>query len=411
MQLVHLKLEMKMRFEQRTPKRTFTSLCLIAAFACASATSSAQASEQRQSAIAFEQAGQIDEAEKAWQTIAAQDPKSAEAYAHLGLLEARQEHYKEAIQSYRKALAINPQFPNLRVNLGLSYFKAGELKETIQTYEPMLKEMPQASPQRMRIVTLTGLAQYGLGNYAAAVPYLKEAVADEPTNLEFRLMHAHSCLWTKQFPCVLDEYKEILTLSPDSAEAHMLAGEAYDGERFEAKAIEEFEAAIKKDPTLPNVHFGYGYMQWRLLNLDLAAAQFEAELVNNPDHALALTYLGDTKVRQNQPEAALPLLEHAIKITPTIALAHLDLGTVYQGLSRKDEALKEYQTAVSLSPNDQKVHWTLGRFYQSIGRSAEAKIELAKAQSLQKAADESVLDKIRQAKPRTEEPDLGKAPK
>lgn len=395
--------EMKMQLNQFVPIRMLVAMSLLTAVAVPCQQTPAQESE-RHAALAFEQQGRTEEAENAWKAIAARDSKDAEAYAHLGLLEARQEHYQDAIQNYKKALALNPRFPNLRVNLGLSYFKAGELKETIQTYEPMLKEMPVSSPQRARIVALTGLAHYGVGDYGAAAPYLKEAVASDPTNLEFRLMHAHSCLWTKQFECVLDEYKEILTLSPDSAEAHMLAGEAYDGQRFEAKALEEFETAIKKDPSLPNVHFGYGYMEWRLQNFDLAAAQFEAELANNPDHALALTYLGDIRMRQNQPEAAMPLLQHAIKISPSIALSHVDLGTVYQRLNHKEEALKELQTAAVLTPNDQKVHWTLGRFYQSLGRTAEAKVELAKAQSLQKAADESVLDKIRQAKPRTETP-------
>jgi tetratricopeptide (TPR) repeat protein len=32
-------------------------------------------------------------------------------YAHMGLLEARQERYKEAVPFYRKALALNPHFP------------------------------------------------------------------------------------------------------------------------------------------------------------------------------------------------------------------------------------------------------------------------------------------------------------
>ncbi len=141
---------------------------------------------RRQAALAIEQEGSTEDAEAAWRAIASSDPKNAEAYAHLGLLEARQEHYKEAIPNYRKAFAINPQFPNLRINLGLSYFKAGNLKEAIQTYEVLLRELPASSAQRPRIVTLIGLAHYGLGDYASAVPFLAEAVADDPegkTNL------------------------------------------------------------------------------------------------------------------------------------------------------------------------------------------------------------------------------------
>src|SRR6516164_5801086 len=56
---------------------------------------------QRQSAIAMEQAGKVAEAESTWRTLLKSQPNDSEAYAHLGLLEARQEHYKEAIVLYR----------------------------------------------------------------------------------------------------------------------------------------------------------------------------------------------------------------------------------------------------------------------------------------------------------------------
>ena len=84
-----------------------------------------------------------------------------------------------------------------------------------------------------------------------------------PENLPFRLSLAQSCLRTKQYQCVLDVYREILTLNAESAEADMLAGEAYDELKNDAGAIAEFQAAVKADPKTPDVHFGYGYLLWR----------------------------------------------------------------------------------------------------------------------------------------------------
>ena len=373
---------------------------------CFSQPSSAPAG-QRQTALALEQAGKIEEAQSAWKAILAVQPGSAEAYAHLGLLQAHQERYKEAIANYRKALALNPQFPNLKLNLGLSLFKAGELKETLQIFEPMLKNMPANSPQWLRVVTLIGLAHYGLGKYASAVPYMKQATAGDPQNLQFKLMLAHSCLWSKQFQCVLEAYREILTVDANSAEAHMLAGEAYDGQRNESKALEEFKAAIDADPKLPNVHFGYGYMLWRLLKLNDAEQEFAAELANDPEHPLSLTYMGDTKIRLGRVNEAGPYLEHAIRLDPAITLAHMDIGTVYDSQGRKEDALRELKAAAALAPGDQKIHWRLAQFYQSMGLKAEAKAEFARTQTLQKSADESVLEKIRNAKPRPEEQQSG----
>ena len=263
---------------------------------------------RRQSALAFEEEGKVAEAEAGWRSLLSSQPNDAEAYAHLGLLEARQAHYKEAIVLYQKALSLDPKMPSLRLNLGLSYFKAGNFSAAIQTLEPLLEKESKSSPEALRLVTLLGLAHYGMGEYAAAVPYLKQATAADPANLPFRLSLAQSCLRTKQYQCVLDVYREILTLNAESAEADMLAGEAYDELKNDDGAIAEFQAAVKADPKTPDVYFGYGYLLWKALKFDEAEKAFRSELANNPEHPLALAYLGDTEIRLNHSErgGALP---------------------------------------------------------------------------------------------------------
>ncbi len=364
---------------------------------------------QRQSALAFEQEGKVAEAEAGWRSLLSSQPDDAEAYAHLGLLEARQEHYKEAIVLYRKALSLNPKMPSLRLNLGLAYFKAGDLLAAIQTFEPLLKSEPKSSPEALRMVTLIGLAHYGMGEYAAAVPYLKQATAADPGNLPFRLSLAQSCLRTKQYQCVLDVYREILTLNAESAEADMLAGEAYDELKNDAGAIAEFEAAVKADPKRPDVQFGYGYLLWRALKFDEAEKAFRSELANNPEHPLALAYLGDTEIRLHRSGEAVPHLEHAVRIQPSIAIAHVDLGVIYEGQGRKDDAVRELKTAEKLSPDDPSIHWRLGRFYQSIDQKAEAKAEFDKTLNMQRAKQQSLREQMQQveAMPTARNTDIG----
>jgi len=154
---------------------------------------------QRQIALDLEMQGKNVEAEAAWRVFLKAHPSNPEPYAHLGLLEARQEHYKEAVPLYRKALAINPAMPGLRLNLGLALFKGGELKQAILEFKPLLKNQPPSSPEAQRLTILIGMAHYGLSEYAEAVPYLKEAAARDATNLPLRLALAHSCLWSRQY--------------------------------------------------------------------------------------------------------------------------------------------------------------------------------------------------------------------
>jgi len=376
---------------------TLIMILAMTAASCLGQTAAATDS-QRQTAFALEQEGKNTEAEAAWSALLKVQPANPEAYAHLGLLEARQERYREAVPLYRKALALNPAMPGLRINLGLALFKAGELKAAIETFNPLLKSQPPSSPEAQRLTTLIGMAHYGLEEYAAAIPYLKEATAGDPQNLPFRLLLAHSCLASKKFQCVLDVYHEILMLNAESAEADMLAGEALDEMQDHAGATQQFRAAVKANPNEPNVHFGLGYLLWTQSQYEEAAQEFQAELANVPNHVEALAYLADANIKMNHPETARPLIEKAIRLDPGVELPHLDLGILDADAGRRDAALRELKVAAKLSPNDVDVHWRLARLYQAMGRKDEANAEFHKTSSLTKAANDSVSSKLDNAR-------------
>jgi tetratricopeptide (TPR) repeat protein len=363
-------------------------------FALAGGQAAATLAGQRQAAFQLEQQGQNAEAEAAWRAILKAHPSDAESLAQLGLLEARQQRYKEAIPHYRKALALNPKLPGLRLDLALALFKDGDLKAAIPELRQLLNRVPPNSPEAQRYIILLAMAHYGLAEYADAVPYLKRAAAQDKQNLPLRLTLAHSCMWSKQYQCVLDTYHEILLLNAASAEADMLAGEALDEMKDVPGAIEQFRAAAKADPNMPDVHFGLGYLLWTKEQYPEAAPEFQAELNNNPGHAQALTYLGDVNYRLSRPDAAVPLLEKAVEIDPAIELAHLDLGSIDSDAGRHAEALRELMVAAKLAPNDVDVHWRLGRLYKAMNKLQEAKAEFEKAKSITDAADTALINKM-----------------
>jgi tetratricopeptide (TPR) repeat protein len=239
-----------------------------------------------------------------------------------------------------------------------------------------------------------GLAHYGLAEYTEAIPYLKDAAAEDPQSLPLRLALAHSCLWTKQNQCVLDVYHEILALDSESAEADMVAGEAMDNMKDNEGSTKMFRAAVKANPKEPNAHFGLGYLLWTQKQYKEAASEFQAELDNDPDHVQARLYLADTYIQLNQIADAGPLLEKVVKLDPSIGLGHLDLGIVYSEAGRNDDALRELTQAAKLTPDDVDVHWRLGRLYRTLGMKDQAKAEFDKASTLNKAADQELYKKI-----------------
>lgn len=350
--------------------------------------------ELRQNALVLEQQGKNAEAETAWRALSKLRPANPEPYAQIALIEARQQHYKEAIPLYRKALAMDSRVAALRLNLGLALFKDGQLKEAIPEFSELLKSAQPGSAEAQRLDILIGMAHYGLAQYPQAIPYLKTAAATDKQSLPLRLALAHSCLWSKQFQCVLDVYREILDLNAESAEADMLAGEALDEMKDNEGSTKMFRAAVAANPKEPNVHFGLGYLLWTQKQYPEAATQFQAELANNPDHAQSMLYLGDSYLQLNQPDSARQWLHKAIKLDPSEWLGNLDLGIIDSDAGQNEQALHELEIAARLQPNDVDVHWRLARLYRAMGRKDEARAEFQKASELNKQADQSLYEKI-----------------
>lgn len=348
----------------------------------------------RQNALSLTQLGKVDEAEAAWRALSKARPSDPEPYAQLAVLEARQQHYKEAIPLYRKAISLNPRVRGLYLDLGLALFKSGDLKAAIPEFQTALRRATPGSAEADRCTILIGMSYYGQAEYPKAAPYLKQAVDRDPKNLPLLLALAHSYLWSKEYKRVLEVYRQILEINPDSAEADMLAGEALDEMKDNAGSTNMFRAAVKADPKEPNVHFGLGYLLWTQKQYPEAAREFQAELENDPNHAQSMLYLADSRIQLNQTDGVEQLLTRAIQLNPSYELAYLDRGILEQDAGRNDEALRDLTMAAKLAPNDVNVHWRLGRLYRTLGKKEEAKAEFDKASTLNKQADEDLFKKI-----------------
>ena len=65
---------------------------------------------RRPEALNLEKQGKTVEAEGLWRAISHAQPNNPEAYAHLGLLEARQQHYKAAAEFLSQGSADRPGY-------------------------------------------------------------------------------------------------------------------------------------------------------------------------------------------------------------------------------------------------------------------------------------------------------------
>ena len=352
-------------------------------FAAAFTQVRAQSVEMKQ-ALEYESQHDYAQAEAAFNAITVVTPGDAQAWAHLGLDRALQGRYAEAVPAYRRALKLSPKFPGLQIDLGLALFKQAKFREAV----PALLAASAESPHDDRPKLLLGMSYYGATEFSKAIPYLRLAVDSSPENLELRTTLAHSCLWAKEYACALEQYKAIVQQNPDSAEADMIAGEALDGQGNTTGAITQFRAAAKASPNLPNVHFGLGYLLWKLNQIDEAGHEFSLELAVDPNNEQALAYLGDVAIKKNDNDTARRYLQRAIEQNDAIRLAYLDMGILNAGARQNAEAEANFKRAIAMDPGDPEAHWRLGRLFQAMGDKTQADAELAKVKLLHQRKDQ-----------------------
>jgi tetratricopeptide (TPR) repeat protein len=353
----------------------------------------------RMRAMALENQGQNAEAEQIWDGIAKADPRDAEALAHLGLLEARQEHYETAIDYYRRAVAINTDLPGLQMNLGLALFKVAQFPAAIEAFSSEIRK----HPGDLRLTILLGMAHYGMKDYLVAIPYLQRATERDAQNIPLRMTLAHSCMWSKQYQCVLKVHEQILALKGESAEIDTLAGEAFDQMGDSAAAEKQFRAAVLINPTEPNVHFGLGYLLWTQRRWSEAAREFQSELENNRQHVMSRIYLADAWVRQGEFAKARPALEELASGDQSEPLVHRDLGILYANAGQNDDALREFAAAMKSDPGDAETYLQIAKLFQTIGKRDEANAAVDKAGSLpsrRPASLQEMIDSIETPAPR-----------
>jgi protein O-GlcNAc transferase len=129
--------------------------------------------------------GDYDKAVKAFQQSLAANPKSAEAYYHLGLAYDGQGDQDKAVKNLTKALRLKPNLSQARVALGQIYNQQGLnlLRQGNPAgAEAALKEAVTQDPKNDAALNNLGAALGQQGQLTRSLAALQRAVAINPNN-------------------------------------------------------------------------------------------------------------------------------------------------------------------------------------------------------------------------------------
>lgn len=306
-------------------------------------------------------------------------PEFAPAFLDLGLSQLRQDKLEDAIASLRKALALDPSAQGAHLFLGIAEYQSHHIPESLND----LKQAINQDPGNVQPLLWMGIVEMNAGHPENATGPLDKAAALDPKNenvLDYRVQ-AHLAVAKQSFT-------ELYRIDPGSWRLHRLNA-VIDAQADDHKqAAQEYEMAIKLSPNQSELYEGLGWEYQALGEIPQAQQAFAMQLKLTPGNPIAMYNLACAEVENEQPKAALPLLESVVKIYKSPTDADYYLGRALSLVGRNEEAVKEYTRATQVPGLTQQRAWfQLAQVYRNLGKTAEAHEAVVKYQQLRQRAD------------------------
>lgn len=326
--------------------------------------------------LAHSQGGHAERAVEPLERLVELDPSHFAARFNLATAHAQAERFNLAAEHFREALRIDPEHVATRLAAAKVEINLGNFGPALALVQ-VWQQTPPPTLDPSELLLLRGVAQRGLGEFAAAEENLRQTVALRPNDGNARRELGLALAGRDAYALAREQLETARELLPDSPEVHFdlievlrelgdetalqrelaefeerkrlaqaqdLArrfaqrGAAYLRDGDPAAALSEYRQATKRDPESANLHFG--------MALALAAIGRQAERIES--------------------------LREALRLDPASAEARNELGVAYTEEQRFAEAEAELQAAVAANPGDPSPRNNLGVLYVKLGRLVEA---------------------------------------
>ncbi len=288
--------------------------------------------------------------------------KEAEAAQQAG-------NFDLAIQDYRMVLASYPSIPELRSNLGAALAAEGRYSEAITEYNRALKAKP--NPQ---VQLNLALAYYKIGDLTQAVPLLKKVNSEAPGNSQVLMLLADCYLR-------LGENKNVIQLlngrdqgSGDLAEAYLLGTALVrDGQPAKGQVIVE---RILKNGDTAEARLLMGTTKFMVKDFAGALPDLQKAAELNPSLPDVHAYYGMALLSTGDQAGARREFEQELKLDPNNFDSNLRLGVVARQDQDNEHARKYFEHALLIRPGDPGVRYQIAALELAQGDLAKAQQNL-----------------------------------
>src|SRR5215471_14589478 len=179
---------------------------------------------------------------------------AASAHQNIGLLRADRQDFRGAAEQFGLAAKWNPQLEHINFNWGLAAYKAELYKQAI----PPLEQESSVNPANTAARQLLGMSYFATQDYAKAADLLAGVIALRPNETTIYYPLAFSLMRLGKSAEAQKVIQQMIAGGGNSAQVHILLGQAYQDQGDSAKALEELRAAWTLDDKIALAHYYAG---------------------------------------------------------------------------------------------------------------------------------------------------------
>lgn len=320
--------------------------------------------------MAKQKAGDMEGAVQEYRHLLKIKPDAVAIRTNLGVALVGLGQFAEAITEYKIALKQAPAAPGLRLNLALAYYKTGRIPDAVD----QLVRVHREEPGNVQAVMLLGDCYLRMGQNKEVIGLLKPVYQKHPDEMGIVYLLGTALIRDHH----VDEGQVLvdrILRNGESAEAHLMLGNAKMDAADFAGARDELAKAVAMDAKLPGVHVLYAQALQVTAGPDDARKEFQAELAIDPYDYMSNLQLGAMLRQEQKYDEAKPYLTRALETRPEDLAVRYQLAAIELSEGKAEQARRELESIVKESPGFTEAHVSLSIAYFRLKRPADGNRE------------------------------------
>jgi len=321
-------------------------------------------------------------------------PNDVAVHFNLGELDYGDKRYAQAVVHYERSMALVVKDSAAGVRALHACLNAGNAGVAIQIGEQL--------PRTVEVLTLLAQAYETRGETQRAYDALRSATQLDPRNEAPYLDLMSLCLEHHTWDLALEISEAALNHLPQSWRVRLQRGAVLALKGDVAAAESEFLQAARIAPREPVPQVALALARVQLNHLPQAIDALRACRSQNPRDYVTNWILGETLAQQGDDDAALPVLEEAVRLAPREAAPRVLLGKVLARRGDLVHATRVLEAALKIEPGDVTAQYQLATIYRKSGDTARAdalfeKIGKARTENIEDSAKRNLEQIIRKS--------------